>query len=278
VKRIINTSSAIHKLVRQEYSVFLDWIYYHEALAEFTVRHWAVPYEGCGFAPIARSPRAIEGSGSKVNGSLLHILRHHLTLRQIEDNIGCPTDVLQLVVHTCRRAIVANSSEMNYTNAEIERTKVLEQNISRAVGDYGPIHAQSATPIDRNTMISDLHRIASLTYVNRAVHCVSGTEFRHRRLVREGILLLTDMKTCQNAWPLFIIACEAVDDDQRLAILDVFEQSRQDRRRRSNHIHFIQHLVEAVWNQHDLNAENQVDYLTIFDAVVGGVPFMPPFA
>ncbi|KAF2802408.1 uncharacterized protein BDZ99DRAFT_202563 [Mytilinidion resinicola] len=261
VKRIINTSTAIHKLVRQEYSVFLDWIYYHEALAEFTVRHWAVPYEGCGFVPIARSPRAIEGSGSKV-----------------EDNIGCPTDVLQLVVHTCRRAIVANSSEMKYTNAEMERTKVQEQNISRAVGDYGPIHAQSAAPIDRNTMVSDLHRIASLIYVNRAVHCVSGTEFHHRRLVREGILLLTDMKTCQNAWPLFIIACEAVDDDQRLAILDVFEQSQQNRRRRSSHIHFIQHLVEAVWNQHDLNVENQVDYLTIFDAVVGGVPFMPPFA
>lgn len=278
MKKIINTSPAIHKLIRQEYSVFLDWIYYHEALSEFTVRHWTVPYEGCGFAPTARSPRAIEGSGAKVNGSLLHFLRHHLILRQVEDGIGCPTDVLQLVVHTCRRAIVAKPSEMDYANAGMERTKVLEQNISRAVGDYGPIHVQSATPIDRNTMVSDLHRLACLIYVNRAVHCVSGTEFRHRRLVREGILLLTEMMTCQNAWPLFIIACEAVDDDQRLAILDVFEQSRQDRRRRSSHIHFIQHIVEAVWNQHDLNTENEVDHLTIIDAVVGGVPFIPPFA
>jgi len=261
VKKIINTSPAIQKPIRQEYSVFLDWIYYHEVLAEFTVRHWKVPYEGCGFAPTARSPRAIEGSGPK-----------------IEDNIGCPTDVLQLVVHTCRRALVAKPSEMNYANAGMERTKVLEQNISKAVGDYGPIHVPSATPTDRNTTIADLHRLACLIYVNRTVHCVSGTEFRHRRLVREGILLLTKMITCQNAWPLFIIACEAVGDDQRLAILHVFEQSRQDRRRRSSHIHLIQHMVEAVWNQHDLNAENQVDYLTIFDAVVGGVPFIPPFA
>jgi Fungal specific transcription factor domain len=166
---------------------------------------------------------------------------------------------------------------MNYVNAGMERTKMLEQNISRVVGDYDPIHIQPATPIDRNTMVSDLHRLACLIYVNRAVHCVSGTEYRHRRLVKEGILLLTKMITCQNAWPLFIIACEAVDDDQRLAILDVFELSRQDRRRRSSHIHFIQHLVEAVWNQHDLNVENQVDYLTILDAVVGGVPFTPPF-
>lgn len=186
--------------------------------------------------------------------------------------------MLQLVVHTCRLAIGQRPSEMNYANAELECTKVLEENISRAVGDHGPIREQSATLIDRNTMVSDLHRLACMIYVNRAVHRVSGTEVRHRRLVREGILLLTKTITCQHAWPLFIIACEAVDDDQRLAILDVFEQSQQDRRRRSSHIHFIQHLVEAVWNQHDLNAENQVDHLTILDAVVGGVSFMPPFA
>lgn len=278
MKKVINTCPAIHKLVRQEYSVFLDWIYYHEVVAEFTVRHWKVPYEGCGWAPTARSLSAIEKSGFKVDEDLLHIIRHWLTLRQIEYNIDCPIEVLQLVAHTCRRAIVTKPSETEDTNAATEHNNILEHNISRAVGDYGPIHAGTTTPIDRNTMISDLHRIACLIYVNRAVHHVSGTEFRHRRLVRERILLLTKMKTCQNAWPLFIIACEAVVDDQHLAIMDIFDQTRQDRRRRSSHIHFIQHTVEAVWNQHDLNAENQVDYLTIFDAVVAGVPFIPPFA
>lgn len=155
---------------------------------------------------------------------------------------------------------------------------MLEENISAAVGDYGAMHAQSTTLIDRTVMISDLHRLACLLYVNRGIHHVSGHEFSHKRLVREGIMLLSEMGTCQNAWPLFIIACEAADDEQRLVILNVFKQSQEDRRRRSSHIHFIQHMVEAVWNQIDLNVENDVDYLTIFDAVVGGVPFTPPFA
>jgi hypothetical protein len=186
--------------------------------------------------------------------------------------------VLQLIVYTCTRAIVLKPSGMNYAVAGIERLKVLEENISRTVGHYGPIHLPSAAQIDRHTMVSNLHRLACLIYVNRAVHCISGTEFHHRRLVREGILLLTEMITCQSAWPLFIIACEATDDDQRLTILDVFEQSRRDRRRRSNHIHFIQHMVEAVWNQHDLNSGNQAGFLTMLNAVVGGVPFMPLFA
>ena len=169
---------------------------------------------------------------------------------------------------------------MKYAPADLECAKELEDNISRALGEYGPIHVQSATHLARNTVVADLHRLACLIYVNRAIHRVSGTEFRHRRLVREGISLLSQTKTCQHAWPLFIIACEAVDDEQRLAILDVFEKSQQDRRRRSSHIHFIQHLVEGVWNQHDLNAdaEKQVDHLTVLDAVVGGVSFMPVFA
>lgn len=278
MKRIINTSPAAYKLVRQEYSVFLDWFFYHEALAEFTVRHWKVPYEGCGFAPIARSPKTSVEGRLGVGGSDCCIVSNRLTPYQAEDNIGCPTDVLQLMVHTCRRAIVPTSIELRSSDAETEHSKMLEQNIYKFVGDYGPIRGPSATPMSRNDMLSDLHRIACLLYVNRAVHCVARTEFHHKRLVREGVLLLAEMITCQNAWPLFIIACEAIDDDQRLTILNVFEQSRRDQGRRSNHIHFIQHMVEAIWTQHDLNVENQVDYLTIFDAVIGGVPFMPLFA
>jgi hypothetical protein len=163
-------------------------------------------------------------------------------------------------------------------NAEIGDAKALEQSIWRIVGEFGPIRVQSAAPIDRSTMVSDLHRVACLLYVNRAVHRFSGSEFRHRRLVKEGILLLTRMVTCQSAWPLFIIACEAVTDEQRLAVLDVFEQSQQDSRRRANHVHLIRQMVEAMWNQQDLNAESDVDYLTTFDAVVRALPFIPPFA
>lgn len=168
---------------------------------------------------------------------------------------------------------------MESTNVEMERTNELEQDISRAVEGYGHLNISlTTTRLNRDTMVSDLHRLACLIYVNRAIHRVAETDFRHRQLVREGISLLTNMVTCQNAWPLFIIACEAVDDDQRRAILDVFEQSRQERRRRSSHVHLIQHMVEVVWKQRDLDMEGQVDYLRILDAVVGAVPFMPVFA
>ncbi|KAH7084812.1 fungal-specific transcription factor domain-containing protein [Paraphoma chrysanthemicola] len=261
VKRIIHTSPVMNKLIRPEYSVFLDWIYYHEALSEFAIRHWKVPYAGCGFAPMVRSAGAVDG-----------------TKQHADEGNSSSNDVLELLVHACRQAIVAPCPEMGYTAVESERATVLEHHISMAVGDFGPIPESLAGPKNRHSMVSDLHRVACLIYVNRAVHRVSATDFRHRRLVREGILLMQGLDACPSAWPLFIIGCEAIDDEQRLVVLNVCERIRRDPRQRSCHVDSTQRLVEAVWNQLDLDEEGQVKYTAILDAVIGGLPFMPLLA
>jgi hypothetical protein len=155
---------------------------------------------------------------------------------------------------------------------------VLEQNISMAIGGQSAVFDLSSQPRDRKTMIADLHRLASLIYINRTAHKVSGTAFQHTQLVRQALLLLTKLGTCQNAWPLFIIACEANNDEQRLAVMQVFECTQKDQRQRSNHIHLIRHMVEAVWSQRDLDEDGQVDFEAMFDAVIRAVPFIPPFA
>lgn len=69
----------MQKLIQGEYSIFLEWIYYHEVLAEFSVRHWKVPYEGCGWAPIARSSTAIERGQPRVIVVLIRAIRLCLT-------------------------------------------------------------------------------------------------------------------------------------------------------------------------------------------------------
>lgn len=78
VKRVVYTSPAMHKLVRQDCSIFLDWIYYHEVLAEFTIRHWYVPYQGCGFYPIPWSLQAREEADIQVGKRSLLDVRYEL--------------------------------------------------------------------------------------------------------------------------------------------------------------------------------------------------------
>lgn len=64
----MNESPQAYKLIKSEFSVFLDWVYYNEVMGEFTVRHWSVPYLGCGFAPRARSLLCAEPFDSQVGG------------------------------------------------------------------------------------------------------------------------------------------------------------------------------------------------------------------
>lgn len=186
--------------------------------------------------------------------------------------------MLQLLTFACRKDIPGDDLEPSQIDTVAEQSTRLENGISEAVGYYGPLQTRPIISKHRNILVSDLHRIACLIYVNRGVHRVSEANFRHQRLVREGILLLAEMVTCQNAWPLFIIASEANDDEQRLTILEVFKQTQHDERRRMDHIDLTQQLVEAVWKQQDLREENPIDYLTILGTVIGAVPFIPPFA
>lgn len=167
---------------------------------------------------------------------------------------------------------------MAYTDAEREHAVALEQHIRTSVDDFGTLFAPVATSRDLRSLIAQIHRIACLLYVNRAVHHLSGSEVHHKQLVKDGILLLKELETCQSAWPLFVIGCEATDEEQRAEFLAVCERSRWDARKRSNHVESTQWLVMAVWKQRDLDDEEQGDYMTILDAVIGASPIMPLFA
>jgi hypothetical protein len=203
---------------------------------------------------------------------------HLLTPLQAEDSIGCPTEVLQLLAHACTEVLDATITSTIYSGARLTDVSALERSITQSIGSYTP--APEPAP-SHKTMLTDLHRLATLLYLNRAVHHISSTSHHHRTLTRTAISLLTLMGTCHAAWPLFIIACEAADDASRLAVLAVFEQTRRAKkttRRRTSHVRLMQQLAEAVWKQRDLDEEGTVEYLAILDAVIGGTPFVPLFA
>lgn len=131
-------------------------------------------------------------------------------------------------------------------------------------------------------MIAELHCLAALIYLNRVVPAqTTASQSRHlTALIHLALSLLTHLRICENPWPLFIIACEAVDDSSRLSVLEVFARTQREQRRRSNHIAWIQRMVEAVWNQKDLDAEAEQDisYITKMDAVISAATFMPAFS
>lgn len=160
----------------------------------------------------------------------------------------------------------------------MQRIQALEQRIYASIGRYGPLRDNSESQSNRREKLCVLHQVAALIYLNRIILNVSDVDFGHQRLLREGFLILRDLGSCESAWPLFILACEADDDERRLEILQVFNKTLQEKTQRSNHIPTLQALVAAVWNQRDLDVDNRVGYLNTLNAVISTAPFLPLFA
>ncbi|KAL7917479.1 fungal-specific transcription factor domain-containing protein [Trichoderma austrokoningii] len=260
-KKIISAVAPSVTLYQHDCIPLMDWIYYHEVMTEFSIRHWA---EADAIDSFCKGPLAIRpGKISSMQGS---------------DEVTCPTDVLDLVRHICKRPSPNGDNHIPYDNADMMRIQYLRQNIYETIGEYGTFHGDFESSLSRQDMINSLYRYAALIYLNRTVSYVSTSSFSHRRLVREGILLLQNLSFCEGTWPLFVIACEADKDEQRLQILDVLSNTSREVGQRSDHIVLIQHMVEAIWNQNDLTIESDVNYGRILNAVISKAPALPLFA
>ncbi|KAF3076710.1 hypothetical protein CFAM422_001826 [Trichoderma lentiforme] len=262
-KKIISAASESVALYQHDCAVLMDWIYYHEVMSEFSLHHWAELSTVDGFC---KGPLAIRPTDIIIDDPIA------------ADRITCPMDVLHLVRNVCKRPSTYASADLPYNNTDMERLQQFRQNIYGIIGEYGTFHEHLESLLNRQDMLSCLYQYAALIYLNRTVSNVSTSSFSHRRLVREGILLLKNLGFCESAWPLFIIACEANEDSQRLQILSILADTNQEIEHRSNHIPLMQQMIEAIWNQNDLAIENYVGYSKILDAVVSTAPSLPLFA
>ncbi|UKZ66062.1 uncharacterized protein TrAtP1_007244 [Trichoderma atroviride] len=262
-KKIMSAVSPSITLYQHDCMPLMDWIYYHEVMTEFSIRHWA---EADAIDTFCKGPLAIRPSKISVGNSMA------------SDGATCPIAVLDLVRHICKRPSPNGDSHIPYDNADMMRIQHLRQSLYGTIGEYGTFHGDFESSLSRQDKINSLYRYAALIYLNRTVSYVSTSSFSHRRLVREGILLLKNLGFCEGTWPLFVIACEANEDEQRLQILDILSDTRRELGQRSDHVVLIQQMIESIWNQNDLTIESDVNYGRILNAVISKAPALPLFA
>ncbi|KAJ5565149.1 hypothetical protein N7513_001391 [Penicillium frequentans] len=262
-KRVIAASAETVQFHKDESAILMDWIYYHEVISDFSLRHWA---QASTLSSFCRGPLAIRPGNMAIDGS------------PNSSRITCPMDVLDLIRIICKQPSTYQDDFASYPDADMERIQDLRQRLQGSVGEYGTFRDISEAPLTRTQMLAYLYRCAALIYLNRAVFKAATTSFQHRRLIREGILVLQNLGFCESAWPMFIIACEAIEDEQRLHILDTLSQTQRDPLRRSNHVPLIHRMIETIWKQHDLSYDSNVDYTSILHAVISTAPALPLFA
>ncbi|KAL7895511.1 fungal-specific transcription factor domain-containing protein [Trichoderma sp. TUCIM 5745] len=256
-KRIIRLSEYFEHLISVERDTVLEWVYYHEIISQFGLIYWKWNRE----------------MHKNCHGTLV-VTRNHM--RSSEDlnivpnqsGIGCSRDVLESIA-SMFAIILSSGSDLALSPVQLTALYEVKQSLHR-------VPAESSDNQHWSAQCTMLHRLAALVYLNRAVMGYSGEETQHQALVVQGIEILNTMRVCELPWPLFIIGCEATNDSQRVNIMDLF--ARTEEKSQSSHIWLIWQLIQASWNQDDLQEESKLNYNKKMGSIIQSVPYLPIFA
>lgn len=103
----------------------------------------------------------------------------------------------------------------------------------------------------RISRTAELYRIAALIYIHEAVIQKPTSSLEIQALVEMALAVLGELEVCTSPWPLFVVACEVIGDEQRMIILDILEKMQKERR--IGNVEIIRTIIEAVWKRTDLN-------------------------
>jgi hypothetical protein len=123
-------------------------------------------------------------------------------------------------------------------------------------------------------LTAELYRVAALLYLRQTAPCtVSETEARGH--VKDGFAVLHQMEICSSPWPLFIIATAVTEDRDRISIMGFLVDGA--RKRLIGNYAVIANLIEAVWKQQDLAADEKEERRVDWRDFVSGNGGMPSF-
>ncbi|KAK2056289.1 hypothetical protein LY76DRAFT_595296 [Colletotrichum caudatum] len=246
--------------------IMVEWVYYHEVLAQFSIRHWR--QHGTGV------------SGQPYHTKLPFYLlwekeRWDPTAETMQWMIPMVHQPAFAPLHLLSRA-VAETLPSGDPNArhEVYRIKVarLKQEI---------MGLKIPTPSDPATKTvaarAEVFRISALVYLSRSTRQDLLNPSELHLLVDKALCLMKNMGPCERPLPLLILGGEARTDIERLRILDLVPE--KDASIPWREAHLMRMLLQALWIQNDLEFESNVelDYTEKLSVIFNASDFPPHF-
>ncbi|KAF2870606.1 fungal-specific transcription factor domain-containing protein [Massariosphaeria phaeospora] len=226
-------------------SLLMDWVYYHDVLAHFTLRHWrggVTPLEGTACrmltGPTEVSPKVLPGGP--------WFLPH----KRVSEADQASMIILRLLSEVCNTVVVHPHAAM------------LEQELDDYIGflrvlDWR-IRSIELRHKDRETATGmELYQLATLIYLDRVTENLLNQSTRTQQHIDRAFTLFSQLSSCERHFPIFVLGCEARADAQRAVILDLI--ARTETRASSRSFTHVKVLLQAIWAQDDL-AESEMDY------------------
>lgn len=190
--------------------------------------------------------------------------------------MGCSAEVLEAIASIYDYALPAwRDSECNAVE-NAKAVDLLERKLIYAK-QYISLEEESGTlpQDDPVKKVAELYRLAGLIYLYRACKGLSPMSSKVKTAVEAGFSILTGLATCDRAFPLVILGCEARCDGDRLMVLDLLRRTRECRK--IGNFGMAQQFIEASWAQDDLSPDEALNYGQKFTAIMSMSKNLPCF-
>jgi hypothetical protein len=177
--------------------------------------------------------------------------------------------ILNLLSEAC---LVVRDVERSDNKFE-DRVDDLSQRI-RSISSPDPVVASKPFDVDA----IEVYKLATMIYLVRASQRPTESTPWLGPLIDSAFQTHMKACTCPHFFPLLILACEARNDERRLAVLEMLERVNSDSAIRS--IDQLKDVIRALWAQQDLNSDMDLlaNYTSLLNTAVSSSSRLPSFA
>jgi hypothetical protein len=274
VGHVCCAQGVIRALEQQSYksgsdaSVVLGWAVYYDVLARFSLRHWRTAAIRHIAAELGFDPK-----GSKFC-AVQFLLARSSFATQLSHVWIHAHPILGLLSEVCNTSL--SSADPNYHQEEYQSSiDDLASRLERLPMSMPRPHTSLQALDDVVPIGLELFRLAALIYLERVSKNFSGQSRKLDHWTSQGFVILDGLDTCRWPFPLFVLACEARTDVQRMMILGLFARSLK--KPHLPHLQMVKALIQTVWVQDDLEVDGDVEYIRKLNLVLSSNNVVPSF-
>jgi len=253
VKKVLNAaSSKKFRTDSGDLSTLMDWVYYHDVLARFTLRHWK--HDPTSLTLNATNDWTEVCTQVTVD-RIFHASSHTLT-------------TLELLSEVCDTVAAKPHETMTMQDLDDYRgfLRVLDWRIrSISSSNRGKEDCEADT-------IVELYQLAILVYLNRVSGNLLDQSVRTQQYLDRAYEMFETLDSCERQFPIFILGCEARTDEHRKIILDLI--ARTGKRSSSRSLNHVKILILAIWAQDDL-ADREINYWDKMTGIISRCSILP---
>ncbi|PQE17483.1 zinc-finger transcription factor protein [Rutstroemia sp. NJR-2017a WRK4] len=248
--KAVIAASSVQTLLESDsdVAVLLDWAYYHDVLARFSLLHW-----------------------NKEGNQKLTLIPPDFFSSKVSNLQPPILSILNLLSQVCD--VVSSSSIQLGKRGKLHEFKSFLEVLDWRIRSL-PI-PNITDDDDDPTLVIKLYQLAILVYLNRISEGLIDQPIRMQQQIDQAFAILPRLRFCKQQFPIFVIGCESREDEQRANVLDLI--SRTEQMSSSRCFNHCRGLLQAVWAQDDLAESNNVSYRGKLTSVISNCVILPTF-